>query len=276
MFTLNSKGRVISFNEPVVMGILNITPDSFFSGSRNTTIDEALIKVETMLAEGALIIDIGGQSTSPSSSFLPAVVELARVLPVIEGIRKRFPDVLMSIDSFYAEVVKKAVEAGADIVNDISGGQIDEELLAVAGTLNVPYVLMHMRGKPQTMQQHTAYDNLLKEVLQYFIAKIEACKIAGIKDIIIDPGFGFAKTREQSFELMENLEVFKTFGYPVLAGISRKSMLYKTLGITPDASLNATTVMNTVALMKGAYILRVHDVAPAVECIKLIRQLRAS
>lgn len=275
MFTLRSKGRLISVEEPVVMGIINVTPDSFYSGSRKSSAEQAIDAAGKMLEDGAFILDIGGQSTAPASSMITAEEEMDRVVPVIEGIKKNFPQAILSIDSFYAAVVGAALHAGADIVNDISGGQIDPEILAVTAREKVPYILMHMRGTPQTMQQFTQYDNLVGDILRYFQEKMDICRNAGIQDVILDPGFCFSKTREQNFELMDKLEAFKVFNRPVLVGISRKSMLYKTLNITPKESLNATTVMNTVALLKGAAILRVHDVKPAVECIKMVRQLSA-
>lgn len=273
MFTLRSKDSLISFEGPVIMGIINITPDSFYKGSRNATADEALFKAESMLKDGALILDVGGQSTSPKSKMLTADEESKRVIPVIEAIKKEFPESIVSIDSFYSQVIESAVSAGADIVNDISAGQIDEKILEVTGKAKLPYILMHMRGTPQTMQENTGYTDLVPEIIKFFNEKIEACRAAGITDIIIDPGFGFSKTIAQNFELMNKLEAFKIWDFPLLVGVSRKSMLYKTLGISEDESLNATSVMNTVAVLKGASVLRVHDVKPAAECIKLIRQL---
>lgn len=270
MFTLNCKGRLLTFNTPAVMGILNTTPDSFYSGSRNPTVDAALATAEQMLSEGAAILDIGGQSTRPNSEKISETEEAARVLPVIEAVCKAFPGAVVSIDTYYASIAKRAVEAGASMVNDISGGQSDEAMLSAVAALRVPYVCMHMKGTPQNMHEKAVYDDVAKEVLDYFIERTEMCRLAGIHDVIIDPGFGFAKSIEHSFELLRKLSVFKMLSKPILLGLSRKSTIFKTLCVTAAEALNGTTVMNTIGLLNGASILRVHDVKEAVEAVKLV------
>jgi dihydropteroate synthase len=276
MFTLNCKGRLLTIDKPIVMGIINVTPDSFYSGSRKSSVDEALQTAEKMLAEGATILDIGGQSTRPRSEQITESEEADRVLPVIEAIIKDFPSAFISIDTFYASVAQQSVDAGACIVNDISGGLLDDDMLQTVGVLKVPFVCMHMKGTPATMQQLALYENVTREVLDYFIKRTEACRKAGIHDMIIDPGFGFAKTFAHNFELLKNLEVFKMLQKPLLAGISRKATIYKTLHIPVEEALNGTTVLNTSALLNGANILRVHDVKPAMEAIELIEAYKSN
>ena len=271
--TINCKGKLLNLDQPVVMGIINTTPDSFFAGSRKETIAAVVEQAARMLDAGAAILDIGGQSTRPGSVMVGADEEAARVVPAIQAIVQRFPDVIISVDSFYANVAKAAVEAGAAMVNDIGGGMLDENMLATVGKLQVPYICMHMKGTPETMQQHAFYDDVTKDVLDFFIHQIAICQQAGIKDIIIDPGFGFAKTIDHNFSLLKNLDLLQILGKPVLAGISRKATIYKTLGTTAEAALNGTTVLNTIALTKGAKILRVHDVQEAVEAVKLVGKL---
>lgn len=273
MFTLNCNGKLLAANEPLIMGIINATPDSFYEGSRFQGMDGVLQQAEKMLKEGAAILDIGGQSTRPDSEWLSASTEMERVLPAIESLHYNFPEAVISVDTFYAEVARQAVAAGAGIVNDISGGSLDKDMIPVTGTLNVPYICMHMKGTPQTMRQHAQYADVAKEVLDYFIGKIAVCQAAGIKDVIIDPGFGFAKTPEQNFELLKRLAILKILDKPVLAGLSRKSFIYKPLGITAAEAINGTTVLNTVALLNGAQILRVHDVKEAKETIRLVAGL---
>lgn len=273
MYTLNCKGRLLEISRPVVMGIINITPDSFFPESRRFTVDSALRIAETMLAEGARILDIGGQSTRPGSQTLTAAEEMARVLPVIEAICQRFPESFLSIDTYFSEVAKASVEAGVAIVNDISGGSFDNRMLATVAALRVPYVCMHVKGSADTMHQSDAGGDITKEVLDYFIERKQACIDLGITDLIIDPGFGFSKTIAQNFEILKKLEVFSMLEKPLLLGVSRKSSIYKTLGITPDEALNGTTVLNTAGLLKGAAILRVHDVKAAAEAIELTQHL---
>jgi len=254
------------------MGIINVTPDSFYSGSRQSTVDAALQKAEQMINEGATILDLGGQSTRPNSKQLSAEEEAERVCPAIEAVHKQFPDSTISVDTYYAFVAEQAVYFGASIVNDISGGTLDDNMLSTVAKLKTPYICMHMKGTPENMQQHAVYENVTKEVLDYFIQRIDVCKKAGINDVMTDPGFGFAKTISHNFELLRNLSVFKMLEKPIIAGLSRKSTVYKTLGITAEEALNGTTVMNTLALLNGANILRVHDVKEAVEAIKLVRK----
>ncbi|WP_242692123.1 dihydropteroate synthase [Aridibaculum aurantiacum] len=252
------------------MGILNVTPDSFYSGSRHQHEETVVQKAEQMLADGATIIDIGGQSTRPGAEYLPASEEAARVLPAIEAVSKALPQAFISIDTFYAAVAKQAAEAGACIVNDISSGSLDSTMVDTVANLNVPYIIMHMQGTPQTMQQNPIYENVTLEVMDYLMGKAEECRLAGIKDIIIDLGFGFGKTIAHNFTLLKQLKVFEVLKKPILAGLSRKGTIYKTLSTTAEEALNGTTVLNTIALLNGASILRVHDVKEAAEAIKLI------
>jgi dihydropteroate synthase len=273
MFTLNANGKMITIDQPLVMGIINVTPDSFYARSRFSETDAILQQAEKMLAEGADILDIGGQSTRPGSEQITADEELERVGPVIEAVHKKFPAAIISVDTYYSSVAKQAVVAGAALVNDVSGGTIDPGLVSVVASMHVPYVLMHIKGTPQTMLQATEYENVTREVLDYFIAKISQLRKAGIRDIIIDPGFGFGKNSSHNFELLKYLSVFQMLECPVLVGLSRKSTICKTLGITADEALNGTTVLNTIALMNGANILRVHDVKQAKEAIRLVTAL---
>jgi dihydropteroate synthase len=274
MFTLNCKGRLLAFDEPIIMAILNTTPDSFYTGSRVNDADAILFKVEQMLSEGAAIIDIGGQSTRPHSSRLPANEELARVIPHVETVAKRFPEAIISIDSFYASVVIEAAAAGASIVNDVSAGSIDEKMFATVAELKLPYVLMHMQGDPQNMQQDPRYENVTLEVFDFLNLKLRQLQELGVNDIIIDPGFGFGKTTAHNFRLLQTLNFFKELERPLLVGISRKGTVYKTLGIRAEEALNGTTVLNTIALLNGANILRVHDVKAAREAIVLTNELK--
>ena len=272
MFTLNCRGRLLTFDSPIVMGIINVTPDSFYSGSRQSTVDAALQKAEQMINEGATILDLGGQSTRPNSKQISAEEEAERVCPAIEAVHKQFPDAIISVDTYYHYVAEQAVYAGASIVNDISGGTLDSDMLFVVAKSKTPFICMHMKGTPENMQQHAVYENVTREVLDYFIQRIDVCKQAGINDVIIDPGFGFAKTITHNFELLRNLSVFKMLEKPIIVGLSRKSTVYKTLGVTAEEALNGTTVMNTLALLNGANILRAHDVKEAVEAIKLFKK----
>ncbi len=269
MYTLNCKGRLLVIEKPVVMGILNITPDSFYSGSRVQQTDDVLQKAGLMINEGAVILDIGGQSTRPGSDRLSAEEELQRVLPAIQLLKEKFPAAFLSIDTYHSTVAKEAVAAGVDIVNDISAGDMDEQMLSTVAALKVPFIAMHIKGTPTNMQQNPTYENVTREIVDYFIQKTNACKQAGITDMIIDPGFGFGKTIEHNFQLLKKLETFQMFHVPVLAGLSRKSTIWKTLNITAEEALNGTTVLNTIALTKGAAVLRVHDVREAVETIEL-------
>ncbi|MBA4166697.1 MAG: dihydropteroate synthase [Chitinophagaceae bacterium] len=274
MFTLNCKGRLLVAHRPLIMGIINLTPDSFYEGSRAGSAGEVIRQTERMLTEGADIIDLGAQSTRPRSVLLTEEEELSRLTGVVEILTKNFPHIILSADTFYSRVARECVDAGASMINDISGGNMDERMIAVAGMLNVPYVCMHMKGTPQTMTQHAHYKNIAVEVLDYFIAKSEACRLAGIKDLILDPGFGFSKNREHNFDLLLALATMKLPGRPVMVGLSRKSTIYKTLGVTAAEALNGTTVVNTIALMNGADILRVHDVKEAKECVTLVDELK--
>lgn len=269
MFTLNCKGRLLVIDKPVVMGIINVTPDSFFKGSRQESIDTALRKAEQMLNEGAAILDIGGQSTRPGSEKLSVEEELKRVIEPVHIISKKFPGIFISIDTYYAKVANEAIAAGASIINDISAGSMDEKMIETVASLKVPYVLMHMKGTPQTMQQDLQYEDVTKEVLDFLIQKKRELHNSGITDVIADPGFGFGKSLVHNFELLRNLSVFRMLDCPVMLGISRKSTIYKTLGISPDEALNGTTVLNSFGLMNGASILRVHDVKEAAEAIRL-------
>ena len=258
-----------------MMGIINATPDSFYAGSRFSGRDEILGQAEKMIAEGVDIIDIGGQSTRPGSKSISADEELQRVIEGVEVIHQNFPDTIVSIDTYYSLVAEQAVRKGASMVNDISAGSMDKEMVSTVARLNVPYVAMHMKGTPESMQQEANYTNVTREVLDFFIQKKSECKKAGIHDIIFDPGFGFAKTIEHNFELLRNISVFKMLDAPILVGISRKSSVYKTLGVDKEDALNGTTVLNTMAVMNGANILRVHDVKEAKEIVKLYSRVVA-
>lgn len=269
MFTLNCKGRLLTINQPVIMGILNINEDSFFDGSRYAAGNQLLSGAEKMIAAGATILDVGGQSTRPGSRRMEADEELARVLPAITALHQNFPRTIISIDTFYAKVAKEAVAAGASIINDISAGSLDEELIDMAAALNVPYILMHMQGTPQTMQNQPHYDNVCIEVLDFLIEKTALLRSKGIKDIIIDPGFGFGKTTAHNFTLLKNLHLFKMLQLPLLLGVSRKGFIYRTLDTDAAQALNGTTVLNTIGLLNGANILRVHDVQQAMEAVRL-------
>ncbi|RYD79129.1 MAG: dihydropteroate synthase [Sphingobacteriales bacterium] len=270
MHTLNCKGKLLSLEKPVVMGILNITPDSFYKGYLQDTEETVLSAAANLASNGAAIIDIGGQSTRPGSSIVSANEEVERVLPWIEKLHYHFPDIIISIDTYYAAVAKASIEAGAHIVNDISAGNLDEAMIATVASLRVPYIAMHMQGTPQTMQGNPRYINVVQEVLDFFIQKAEECRLAGIHDVIIDPGFGFGKTTAHNFSLLKNLPVFKMLEKPILTGLSRKGMVYKTLGIDAEHALNGTTVLNTLALNNGASIIRVHDAREAKEAIDLL------
>lgn len=269
MLTLNCKGRLLTLDQPVVMGIINTTPDSFYAGSRHTALEEIVQTAGRMLEAGATILDLGGQSTRPGSEQIGAHAEMERVIPAIEAVYKAFPKAILSVDTYHAAVAKAAVAAGASIVNDISGGNADPDMLLTVGALQVPYVCMHMQGNPETMQDNPQYGNVVTDVLDFFIQQVARCRQAGIKDVIIDPGFGFGKTITHNFQLLKGLRAFELLRCPVLVGLSRKSTIYKTLGITAAEALNGTTVLNTIGLMHGAHILRVHDVREAAEAVRL-------
>ncbi len=268
---VESKGRLLSLEAPVVMGILNATPDSFFAGSRKLGVAEILTTAGEMLAAGATILDMGGASSKPGAKEVSAGEEIKRVVPAIKAVRSAFPDAWISIDTFHASVAEAAVFAGADLVNDISGGQMDAAMLPTVGALGVPFIAMHMQGTPQTMQLAPRYENVVQEVLEILRARLAACRQAGIKDVILDVGFGFGKTTEHNYQLLRNGAVFRALGCPLLAGISRKGMVWKPLGITPENALNGSTALHMLALLEGASILRVHDVREAVEAVKLFR-----
>jgi dihydropteroate synthase len=267
--TINCLGKLIDLSVPKVMGILNVTPNSFYDGGKYSDAKSMLFQVEKMLSEGATFIDIGAYSSKPSAEFVSEEEEITRLLPIIDLVLKNYPDTLISVDTFRANVARVGIENGACIINDIAAGSLDEKMMQTVANLQVPYIMMHMKGNPQTMQSLAQYENVVKEMLFYFSEKVSQARSFGINDLIIDPGFGFAKTVEQNFEVMNNLELFQMLELPLLVGVSRKSMIYKTLGTSAEQALNGTTVLNTISLQKGANILRVHDVKEAMECIKL-------
>ncbi len=271
--TLNFRGKLFGMERPLVMGILNCTPDSFYDGGKFEHIDKAMEHVKNLLDEGADILDIGGMSSRPGAQLISAEEERKRVLPLIKAILKDYPDTLISIDTIRADVAKAAVDEGALMVNDISAGRMDKKMFETVAGLHVPYVMMHMQGLPADMQANPQYDDIVSELLDFFNQRNSIAQKAGINDIIIDPGFGFGKTLEHNFTLLRHLELFSMLEYPVLVGMSRKSMIYKLLNCSPDEALNATTGLNTIALMKGAAILRVHDVKEAKEAIQIVEQL---
>jgi dihydropteroate synthase len=271
--TINCKGQLVDLSTPKVMGILNVTPDSFFDGGKYTSEKKILNQVDKMLSEGATFIDIGAYSSRPGAKHISEQEELNRLLPALEIILNKFPDTFISIDTFRSEVVKQSVKRGAALINDISGGTLDPSMFKIIGELQVPYILMHLKGNPQNMQENPTYENVTRDILSYFSEKVGVLRKEKVNDIIIDLGFGFGKTIEHNYELLKNLQLFKELELPILTGISRKSMLYKLLNSTPDDSLNATSIANTIALQKGANILRVHDVKEAIESIKIVQQV---
>lgn len=267
--TINCRGNLIDLSTPKVMGILNLTPDSFYSGSRNKPDTVFLKNAEDMLQEGAAFLDVGGYSTRPGALDISSEEELKRIVPAVELLLKEFPEVIISVDTFRNKVAEACLEAGAAMINDISAGNLDENMMKVVAKHQVPYIMMHMRGTPQTMKDLNSYEDMIREILFYFSERTKTAHRHGITDVIIDPGFGFSKNIAQNFELLKNLELFKILELPLLTGLSRKSTIYKTLGCEPTEALNGTTVLNTVALLHGANILRVHDVKEAVEAVKL-------
>ena len=275
--TLNCRGHLVDLTTPAVMGILNVTPDSFFAGSRlsdHASISIAAVeKARSMLADGATFLDIGGYSTRPGAAEVSPTEEADRILPAIEAILTSFPEALISVDTFRASVARQAVESGAALVNDVAGGTLDPAMFGTVAALGIPYVLMHMRGTPQTMQSMATYQNVTTEVVDELAVRLAELRALGVKDILLDPGFGFAKTPAQNFELLYHLDALRLFDEAILVGLSRKTTIWKTLNISADEALNGTTVLNTVALQKGASILRVHDVREAMEAIKLTQQL---
>lgn len=270
---INCGGSLVSLANPKVMGIINITPDSFFAGSRVGLNQELLVQTENMLTAGATFLDIGGQSTRPGAILVGEDEELQRVVPAIELIKKEFPEALISIDTFSAKVAKAAIEAGACIINDISAGDDDPNMFSLLAELRVPYIMMHKKGLPENMQDNPMYQNICLEIIDYFAAKIERLKSLNVPDIILDPGFGFGKTLEHNYELLSKLDRLKLFELPILIGVSRKSMIQKVLNVPASDALNGTTALHMIALEKGAKILRVHDVKEAVECVKLHAQI---
>lgn len=271
--TLNCYGQLVDLTIPSVMGILNCTPNSFYDGGKFQLEKEILLQVEKMLLDGATYIDIGGNSSKPNSDFVTQEEELSRVLPVIQSIYKHFPKAILSIDTFRSKVAQIAVENGVAIVNDISAGNLDNSMMETVGKLRVPYIMMHMKGNPKTMQSLANYENIVKEMIVYFSEKVALAGSFGINDLILDPGFGFSKLLDHNFELLSNMELLQLFELPILVGLSRKSMIYKLLDSSPSEALNGTTSLHTIALMKGAKILRVHDVKEAVECVKLYQKM---
>ena len=273
---INVNGRLMDLSEPQVMGILNVTPDSFYAGSRSETEQSIIDRLHQIMDEGASIVDIGGYSSRPNAGHISAEEEMKRLRNGLEIIRKHRPEVIVSVDTFRADVAKMCVEEyGVAIINDISAGQMDEQMFPTIARLGVPSIIMHMKGTPQDMQTNPQYDHFLKEVFYYFSERVQKLRDLGAKDIIIDPGFGFGKTLEHNYELMNHLEEFSLFELPLLVGVSRKSMIYKLSGRTPEEALNGTTALNTIALLKGANILRVHDVKEAVESVKIVQKMRA-
>jgi len=266
---LKSKSTYFSTENAIVMGVLNITEDSFFDGGKYTKEEEIINRCHKMLEEGAAIIDIGAQSSRPGAQVVSAELELRKLLPIIKLLKSRFSKLILSVDTYWAEVAKQCVKAGADIINDISAGELDEKMADTIAELQVPYIIMHMQGTPSNMQKNPTYTNVTTEIISYFQQKIKQLQIKGIKDIIIDPGFGFGKTLTHNYQLLNELEKFKQFGIPILVGTSRKSMIYKLLDNSPEQALNGTSITNTIALQKGVNILRVHDVKEAIECIKI-------
>ncbi len=270
MYTINCKGKLLVIDQPGVIGIINATPDSFFEGHLSKEMDSIVTLAGTMLADGATILDIGGQSTKPGSKKISAADEISRVIPVIEAIAQQYPEAIMSVDTFYSAVAIAAVKAGACIVNDVSAGTLDMDMLNVVAELKTPFICMHMQGTPETMQQQTTYQNVVTDVLDYLSRRVDSCRKAGINDVIVDPGFGFGKTIQQNFQLLKNLLAFTILDAPLLVGLSRKSTIYKTLHVTAADALNGTTSLNTIALLNGASLLRVHDVKEAWQAVQLV------
>ena len=271
--TINCNGKLIDLSQPKIMGILNVTPDSFFDGGNYKDEKSIILQTEKMLSEGATFVDIGAYSSRPGAEAVSEVEEIARILPIVELLISKFPEILVSIDTFRSKVAAKCLKAGASVINDISAGKLDKDMFATIAKHKAPYIMMHMKGTPQTMQQKTEYKNLVTDILYYFSERVATARALGILDIIVDPGFGFAKTTNQNFELLQKLDLFQTLSLPILAGLSRKSMIYKTLDTNAKNAINGTTALNMVALNKRANILRVHDVKEAAECIKLHKSL---
>ncbi len=272
MKSINCNGKLITFESPKVMGILNITPNSFFDGGLHSSLEKIEQQTEKMLTEGADIIDVGAYSTQPNAPFVTEEEELQRILPVLKHLVNQFPNAVFSVDTFRAEVAKQTLDLGAAIINDVSAGNLDDKMMQVVGSFKAPYIIMHMKGTPQNMQQFTNYDDVMHEMIYYFSEKINQAQQNGIIDVIIDPGFGFSKTLDQNYEVLNKLELLQNLDVPVLSALSRKSMIYKFFDTTPQEALNGTSVLNTISLIKGANLLRVHDVKQAVECVKLYKK----
>jgi len=271
--TINCKGKLIALSTPKIMGILNLTPDSFYDGGKYRDENSVFLQVEKMLTDGAAFIDVGAYSSRPGAQHISEQEELKRIVPIVKKLIAKFPDILLSIDTFRSEVAKECIKHGAALINDISAGEMDDKMMQTAGELNVPYIMMHMNGTPQNMQQNPTYTNITQDLLYYFSEKIALARSFGINDVIIDPGFGFGKTNAHNFQLLNELELFKNIELPLLIGLSRKSMIYKTLDTDAENALNGTSVLNTISLFKGANILRVHDVKEAMECVTLTQNL---
>ncbi|MDB2385257.1 dihydropteroate synthase [Polaribacter sp.] len=271
--TINCKGKLIDLSSPKVMGVLNVTPDSFYDGGKFKDEKSILLQTEKMLTEGATFIDVGAYSSRPGAKHISENEELQRIIPVIELLVKKFPEILISVDTFRSKIAEETIGIGASIINDISGGKVDEDIFATIGKLQVPYIVMHMLGTPQTMQQHPTYENTITEITSFFATQLFKLRALHVNDIVIDVGFGFGKTIDHNFEILQHLSLFKHLDVPILTGVSRKSMLYKTLDITAKEALNATTVANTIALLNGTNILRVHDVKEAVEAVKIVNRV---
>ena len=274
--TINCKGQLIDLSTPKVMGILNVTPNSFYDGGKFKSESDILNQVGKMLNDGATFIDIGAYSSKPNAEFVSEEEEISRIIPIVNLILKHFPDTLISIDTFRSQVAELSIQNGASLINDISAGSLDEKMFEVIAKYNVPYIMMHMRGTPETMQSLTNYENIVKEILFYFSEKVAKARSFGINDLIVDPGFGFAKNTDQNFEVLQKLELFQFLELPILVGFSRKSMIYKTLNTSSNEALNGTTVLNTISLNKWANILRVHDVKEAVECVTLFNKMNSN
>lgn len=269
MKSINCKGKLITFETPKVMGILNVTPNSFFDGGLHHSLEKIEQQTQRMLLEGVDIIDVGAYSTQPNAPFVSEDEELERITPVVKHLVNKFPDIILSVDTFRSEVAKQTLDLGAAMINDVSAGNLDDKMMQVVGSFKVPYIMMHMKGTPQNMQQFIDYDDVMHEMIYYFSDKMAQAQQHGIVDVIVDPGFGFSKTLDQNYEVLNKLDLLQNLNVPVLSALSRKSMIYKFFETTPQEALNGTTVLNTISLIKGANLLRVHDVREAVECVKL-------
>jgi dihydropteroate synthase len=274
--SINCKGKLFDLSTPCVMGILNITPDSFYDGGKYSSEEQCINQVQQMILDGAKIIDIGSVSTRPGAKEVDVTEELHRLIPVIKVLADKFPDTILSVDTWRSSVAKEAINSGAHIINDISGGLFDEQMFSTIASLNVPYIMMHTSGKPELMQQNPHYEHLINEIISFFAKQLSQLRKLGVHDVIIDPGFGFGKTLDHNYQLMEKLESFQLFDLPILVGVSRKSMIQKLLNITADEALNGTSVLNTIALLNGAKILRVHDVKEAVQAIEIVNKIKST